>query len=104
MTFEDSTCKKRPEGAGSLALLIVGESTVQSVALPAMGAVAIGRARECDVPIGDPSVSRSHARLHLSPLRLEDLGSANGTRVGARRIARGEVVELAPGDTFTLGE
>ena len=76
---------------------------MQSIALPARGAVVIGRARECEVSIGDSSVSRRHARLHVSPLQLEDLGSANGTRVGGRRLAKGEPAELAPGDAFTLG-
>jgi hypothetical protein len=103
MTLEDSTCKKHQEDAAPLALLIVGDSTVQSLGLPTRGAVVIGRARECDVPIGDPSVSRQHARLHVAPLRLEDLGSANGTRVGARRLAPGESVELGAGEAFTLG-
>jgi transcriptional regulator with AAA-type ATPase domain len=99
----DSTCKKRSDDAAPLTLLVVGDSTVQSIALPPRGAVVIGRARDCDVPIGDPSVSRQHARLHVAPLRLEDLGSANGTRVGARHVGRGEGIDLVPGDAFTLG-
>ena len=106
MNFDDSTSEQRDvrdmKGA-PLALLVVGDSTVQSIALPARGAVVIGRARECEVSIGDSSVSRRHARLHVSPLQLEDLGSANGTRVGGRRLAKGEPAELAPGDAFTLG-
>jgi hypothetical protein len=103
LTFEDPTCRARDEEAAPLSLLVVGEATVQSIALPARGAVVIGRARECDVTIGDASVSRQHARLHVGPLQIEDLGSANGTRLAGRRLSQGERAALAPGDAFTLG-
>ena len=76
---------------------------MQSIALPPRGAVVLGRARDCEVAIADASVSRRHARLHVSPLRLEDLGSANGTRVGSRRVVEGSAVDLASGDSFTVG-
>src|SRR6202042_793817 len=83
MPFDDSTARRLDHDDGSpLALLVVGGATVQSIALPTRGAVLLGRARDCDVTIADGSVSRRHARLHVSPLRLEDLGSANGTRIG----------------------
>ncbi len=104
MPFEDTTCSPPSEHGTPLALLVVGDSTVESVALPTRGAVVLGRARECEVSIADPSVSRRHARVHVGPLRLEDLGSANGTRVGVRKLQRGEVATLAPGDSFSVGE
>ncbi len=51
-------------------------------ALPSRGSVTFGRLETCEIPILDASVSRRHATLHLGDtLAIEDLGSANGTRV-----------------------
>jgi DNA-binding winged helix-turn-helix (wHTH) protein len=70
----------------------------------AAGAHLIGRGPGCSVVIEAPSVSREHARLLVSghELRLEDLGSKNGTFFGVTRID-------APTDLFdvcriTIGE
>lgn len=87
--------------------------------LPPEGAVSLGRAEGNDIRVDDPSVSRRHAVLHLGPpLRVEDLGSANGTFVRAladpggeegathnlRPISRSrEGVEIALGERVTLG-
>jgi small subunit ribosomal protein S1 len=67
-----------------------------SKALPATGALSFGRALDCDVPIDHKSVSRRHAVLHLGGAQMfvEDLGSANGTRV------RGRVVSLTDYGAF----
>ena len=52
------------------------------------GSHLIGRRSDCAVCIDEPSVSRVHARLEVTPdaLRLEDLQSKNGTFVGGRRL------------------
>jgi DNA-binding NtrC family response regulator len=66
----------------------------------------LGRSDECDATLSDPSISRQHARVSFSEsgaLFVEDLGSANGTRVGARGLAAGESGELVPGDVLELG-
>jgi hypothetical protein len=49
----------------------------------------IGRDPRCDVVIVDRSVSAEHARLAWEDgaLRLEDLGSKNGTSLGGERLA-----------------
>jgi DNA-binding NtrC family response regulator len=99
-----------------LALLEIQKVTV--FPLPASGRVTIGRAPECDVCIEDPSVSRRHAVLHLGEsLRIEDLGSSNGTfvrrnsRPGERgittqdmiRVPSGESMEIPVGEGLRLG-
>src|SRR6266567_3371493 len=72
--------------------------------LPAAGSLIIGRAPTCDVRIDHASVSRKHAVLHLGvPLRIEDLGGANGTKVGERKLAPGGSFELRAGEIVTLG-
>ncbi|WP_437609065.1 sigma 54-interacting transcriptional regulator [Sorangium sp. So ce834] len=86
--------------------------------LPGSGSVVLGRDEDAGICVPDSSVSRRHAVLHLGPpLRVEDLGSSNGTRVRTRHSsaaterlidvgkgapARG-AVELAPGDVIYLG-
>ncbi len=63
---------------------MIGEGTaVATHPLPDSGRVSIGRAPGNDIIIDDPSISRRHAILHLAggAVRIEDLGSANGTRV-----------------------
>ncbi len=92
---------QRP-GRPSLLVVVNGEATTH--ALPDAGDVVIGRAPECDVAIDHPSVSRRHAILRTGPrFALEDLGSANGTRVRGRVIDGGAIAELAPGEVFDIG-
>jgi FHA domain-containing protein len=63
----------------------------------------VGRSRDCDVVLGDPNVSRRHARIWLEGGRweIEDLGSTNGVKVNERAI--GSAHPLAPGDRIKLG-
>jgi transcriptional regulator with GAF, ATPase, and Fis domain len=74
------------------------------VNLPARGVLVLGRASDADVSIPDASVSREHARLHIgSTLSLEDLGSANGSRVDGVPLPPGERRELVLGAIAELG-
>src|SRR3982750_1778440 len=58
----------------------------------------IGRREDCDfrIPLGD--ISRKHCRLikEDNALKIEDLGSSNGSYVNGKRIHE---AELQPGDT-----
>jgi two-component system response regulator AtoC len=85
-------------------LIIIVNGVVSTHALPAAGVVSLGRARESDIQIIDPSVSRLHARLHLGPtVVIEDMGSANGTRVRGELLSSGQRVELPAGESIELG-
>jgi len=63
----------------------------------------IGRARECDVVVEDPNVSRRHAELRREgpAFWIVDLDSTNGIEVNGRRLRR---AKLEDGDTFVVGE
>jgi FHA domain len=79
---------------------------IPALALPAAttAPLVLGRARDCDCVIAEPSVSRYHAELRRQGERwlLRDLGSRNGTRVNGMRVL--EEVEVRPGDRVSLGE
>jgi pSer/pThr/pTyr-binding forkhead associated (FHA) protein len=63
----------------------------------------IGRADDCDLRPASPAVSRRHCALIVESgrVRLQDLGTANGTLVNGQRID-GEC-DLASGDRITIG-
>jgi hypothetical protein len=63
----------------------------------------LGRSRECDIAIDDPSISRRHAELRPESGRYEvvDLGSTNGVEVNGARVKR---TKLADGDCILLGQ
>ena len=86
-------------------LIVVVHGVVATHPLPPAGAVTLGRARECEVQIIDPSVSRAHARIRVAggAVTIEDLGSANGTRLRGDPLLPGSVVPLAPGESVELG-
>lgn len=63
--------------------------------------VVIGRLSSCDIPLGDPQVSRRHAevRRDTEGFSVLDLGSTNGTVVNGapvreRRLADGDEVRI----------
>ena len=62
----------------------------------------IGRREDCDlrIPLGD--VSRKHCRLILDgdAIKVEDLGSSNGTYRNGERVQQ---AELSAGDTLQIG-
>ncbi len=75
------------------------------LALPtADGPVTLGRSRDCDCVLAEPSVSRRHAELRREGGRwlLRDLGSRNGTRVNGVRLL--DEAEVWPGDRVSLGD
>jgi len=81
---------------------IVGLSgPVTGVQVEIVGTLTIGRGRDNNLLINDPSVSRKHAMIQQTPMGtiLRDLGSGNGTFVGQRRIIE---YKLSPGDIVTF--
>jgi two-component system response regulator AtoC len=85
-------------------LRVFDEGRVSSMLLPRAGRVVIGRGSEADVVVDNESISRRHAILHMGEaLRLEDLGSVNGSIVRGRRLDAHEVAEIGAGELFELG-
>ena len=68
------------------------------------GTLTIGRAENAEVRLDDPLASRQHARLHIGDvLQIEDLGSANKTRVRDVPLSPGERLTIAPGEAIAIG-
>ena len=74
------------------------DDDVRTFALPPAGEVTIGRGETNTIRIDDPAVSRNHAVLHVGAgLKIQDLGSANGT------VVRSKGGAVAPaGDTMNV--
>ena len=64
--------------------------------------IVIGSASDCDLRLGDPTVSRRHCEIHVEPRGyvLRDLDSRNGTLLASALVR--EAV-LLPGATFQVG-
>lgn len=65
--------------------------------------LTIGRDSACELALGDPEVSRRHARLEAESgvVYVRDLNSSNGTFLNGKRL-RGAVETLA-GDEIDVG-
>jgi len=90
---------------GKHGLLVIVNGVVSTHALPEVGEVRIGRARENDIQIIDASVSRFHAliRVDATGATIQDMGSANGTRVRGVTIEANKPVIIALGEVMDLG-
>ena len=82
--------RKRPPLAAG-ANLVARCDPLAAVLLPPNVSVTIGRSRsQAELVLPHPNVSRAHARLTRigDQVRVEDLGSSNGTYVGATRVPK----------------
>jgi two-component system response regulator AtoC len=85
-------------------LLVMSRDVFATHPLPATGTLTIGRSASADIQLQDPLTSRKHARLHLGEtIVVEDLGSANGTRVRDTIIEPGGKVAVGAGEAIVVG-
>jgi pSer/pThr/pTyr-binding forkhead associated (FHA) protein len=67
---------------------------------------SVGRTRENDLALDDPSVSKMHASLLLNnngDLVVADTGSTNGTFIDGERIAYGKGIVVSPDQKLRFG-
>ncbi|WP_423924731.1 sigma 54-interacting transcriptional regulator, partial [Dokdonella sp.] len=69
------------------------------------GRFRVGSGADCEIRLGDPTVSREHALIEVTDGRVQvtDLGSRNGTRVDSRRLVKDEAIELATEQALRFG-
>lgn len=67
------------------------------------GTYILGRSRSSDYYLSDPNASRRHARVLVTAneIRIEDLGSKNGTLVNGVRLVGSRLLDA--GDRVTIG-
>ncbi len=82
-------------------VMFTSEGERRSFSLP-KSVTIIGRREDCDVRIPLGEVSRKHCRLTVDgdELRVEDMGSSNGTFLNGVRIQESTV---QPGDSLQVG-
>jgi DNA-binding NtrC family response regulator len=107
-TMTDDTGSDAIDGQG-FHLLVMSLEVFWSQPLPLSGVVTVGRSSKCTVQIEDPMSSREHAKIHVGlaagvpVLTIEDVGSANGTRVRDMVIKPGEPAAIQPGEAMMIG-
>lgn len=77
-----------------------------------IGQNIIGNSSECDIILGEGTVSARHANLHINKMKkpekteatISDLGSTNGTLVNENSVSVARPVECVNGDIITIGE
>lgn len=77
-----------------------------------IGQNIIGNSSECDIILGEGTVSAKHANLHINKMKkpekteatISDLGSTNGTLVNENSVSVARPIECVNGDIITIGE
>ena len=85
--------------------LVFWDGGFASCPLPPRGTLVFGRHSTCDIRIDHPSISRKHVALIVEStgLRIVDLGSANGSRIGGRSLPANEPTPMNVGEMVELG-
>jgi hypothetical protein len=101
----DPVSLKRSGAAGRKAQHLEVLPVVKAPGNPYPDRVSVGRARNCDLVMRDPSVSKLHAHFRVGGPKLElvDIDSQNGTRVNGRPLAPHQPAQVASGDTILFG-
>ncbi len=79
---------------------------LKSGANPYEGRIIIGRARNCDIVLRDPSVSKFHAdfrEITGGQMAVTDRSSRNGTSVNAAGLVGGKPQAVSSGDRVCFG-
>jgi transcriptional regulator with PAS, ATPase and Fis domain len=101
---DDASTAALSRPARAQRLLAFSTAGTHRFELPRDGTLLIGRGRDAPIRLEDASISRQHAALHLdAPLSIEDLGSANGTRLDGRPLVPNRREPLALGSIIEVG-
>jgi pSer/pThr/pTyr-binding forkhead associated (FHA) protein len=94
---------RRPRGAPTQVVIVDGANAGESVSLDE-APILIGRGADAAIRLDDDYVSTRHARIASSGDQwfVEDLGSTNGTYIGAHRLTQPTTLQL--GSTVRIGK
>jgi DNA-binding NtrC family response regulator len=89
----------------TLTLVVLAEDRATAHALPSSGELVLGRGDDVTIRLDAPSISRRHAVVRVGEgVTIEDLASANGTRLRGQRLAPNTRVPLSVGDAIEIGD
>jgi diguanylate cyclase (GGDEF)-like protein len=105
MNVRDGSVTKAGGRLSPIVQIAAGSEQGRILQIPFEGRFVVGRGRDCDLVLLDPSCSRQHAEFYVAPddsTYVKDLGSTNGTRINGKRITGSAA--LADGDRVQLGD
>src|SRR5579871_3769060 len=88
---------------GLSVIVLTRGRVIEVVPLASSGSLVVGRGARNGLRVADPTASREHARIVWEERRpdpritLEDLGSANGTRINNAAVRPGTPTDVSPG-------
>ena len=106
LQFSTQVVSKREAAARKNSGVLRVLSVVKAPQNPYSDRISVGRARNCDVVLRDPSVSKLHAHVRKEPNGtwvIIDLDSHNGTAVAGVPILPSRPENLRSGDLVTFG-
>jgi DNA-binding NtrC family response regulator len=98
--------EKAEEPAGRLSLVVMGPDAAFNRELTPGGQFTIGRSEAASIRLADTLASRLHACVYVSSagsVEIEDLDSANGTKLRSGPLKPRERVPLPVGEVITIG-
>lgn len=94
---------------GLSVIVLTRGRVIEVVPLASSGSLVVGRGARNGLRVADPTASREHARIVWEERRpdpritLEDLGSANGTRINNAAVRPGTPTDVSPGQPILIG-
>jgi two-component system cell cycle response regulator len=86
-------------------VIVLGKPLGKRFALSSKTMV-IGRGSECEIPVPDNSLSRTHAQVlkkENGRFYVSDFNSTNGTYLNDQKLAPGKAIEVKNGDLLKMG-
>lgn len=103
MSFATQVFRAPSRALGHEELIVL--PVVKAANNPYADRVSVGRARNCDIVVREPSVSKLHAvvRIDGDSFSLVDIGSQNGTYLNGQRLVANEAALIALNDEILFG-
>ncbi|MCC6873659.1 MAG: sigma 54-interacting transcriptional regulator [Sandaracinaceae bacterium] len=100
---ELTSLRGRSAGDARTSLVVYYGDKVDVIALGDGASMTLGRSKPADIVVPEGNLSRQHARFTATDagVKVEDLGSTNGTHYKGKRV---QEVVLGAGDSVTLGK
>lgn len=91
-------------GGGATRILLIAPAGTRVHDVRHGESVVVGRAKDCEIVVELPSISRHHVRVTGGERpSVEDLGAAHGVRVGGRKATAKQKVPVNRGEVVDLG-